>query len=120
MKSVPEKDFQGCVPRCGPWSQPPSADGLGTRLEPGSRADEAVAAGTTVVAASGDSGTTNTVGPPAVDPNVVSVGATTSFRAVAQQGITGRNGKWVNDNIAEFSSAAPANRLRTPRARRPW
>jgi hypothetical protein len=67
--------------------------------------DEAVDAGITVVAASGDAGVTNTMGSPAVDPAVISVGATTSLRSVAQQGITGTNGQWANNNIAEFSSS---------------
>ncbi|MEU5041321.1 S8 family peptidase [Streptomyces griseorubiginosus] len=63
--------------------------------------DAAVAAGVTVVASSGDSGTSGTVGSPASDPNVIGVGATTSFRLAAQAfGYT----KWTDDNITGLSS----------------
>ncbi|MEU3343048.1 hypothetical protein, partial [Streptomyces sp. NPDC006668] len=37
-----------------------------------------------MVAGSGDSGTSGTVGSPASDPNVIGVGAGTSFRLAAQ------------------------------------
>ncbi|KUN73324.1 peptidase [Streptomyces canus] len=63
--------------------------------------DAAVAAGVTVVASSGDSGTSGTVGSPASDPNVIGVGATTSFR-LAAQGYGYR--KWTSDNITGLSS----------------
>lgn len=75
-------------------------------------ADEAaVAAGVTVVVSSGDAGITSTIGTPASDPGVISVGATTDFRSTAQADSGGfdnpavGNGKWVNNNIAAFSSA---------------
>ncbi|MFI1034464.1 S8 family peptidase [Streptomyces sp. NPDC020951] len=62
----------------------------------------AVAAGVTVVASSGDSGTSGTVGASASDPEVIGVGATTSFRLVAQAYGYPRG---TSDNIAALSSA---------------
>ena len=74
-----------------------------------SLADEAaVAAGVTVVTSTGDGGVTNTEGQPAVDPAVVSVGATTTFRDQAQTGTGGaRNlaSSWASNNTASLSSA---------------
>jgi Subtilase family/Peptidase inhibitor I9 len=68
----------------------------------------AVAAGTTVTVSSGDQGTANTIGSPASDPSSIDAGATTQFRHFAQTtrgGYQLGSGGWVNENIAEFSSA---------------
>jgi hypothetical protein len=71
--------------------------------------DEATAAGTTVTVSSGDAGVTNQTSTPADDPNVIGVGATTSYQVDAQLGyggfqfptVTG----YLNDNISSFSSS---------------
>jgi hypothetical protein len=73
--------------------------------------DAAVAAGVTVVTSTGDAGPTNMVLSPASDPNVLSVGTSTSFRAYEQDFYGGINattpnandGHWINDNISSLS-----------------
>ncbi|MEU6261373.1 S8 family serine peptidase [Streptomyces sp. NPDC047043] len=70
----------------------------------------AVAAGTTVVVSTGDSGVSGTVGSPASDPQVIGVGASTATRLMA--GGYGYGG-WTSDNIAALSSGGttPGNRV---------
>jgi hypothetical protein len=65
----------------------------------------AVAAGVTVVVSSGDSGPASTIA--GVGPEVIAVGATTSFRAYAQLNFGAfplSSGGYLNNNIGSFSS----------------
>jgi Subtilase family len=68
----------------------------------------AIAAGITVVASSGDAGFTNTIGNTAASSPVIGVGATTQLRLYRQTTSFGSQlsaGGWVNDNPSSFSSA---------------
>jgi hypothetical protein len=73
----------------------------------------AVAAGVTVVVSSGDAGPNSTISSPASDPDVLAVGATTTYRAYEQLtygGINalGRGNRYVDDNISSLSSGGVA------------
>jgi subtilase family protein len=92
------------------------SESYGYRQVPGQYAlfyaanDAAVAAGTTVVVSSGDSGVSGTVSSPATDPLVIAAGGTNTLRLEAQA--YGYN-SWTNNNITPLSSGgtAPNNRV---------
>lgn len=71
----------------------------------------AVAAGVTVVASTGDSGISGTIGSPASDPQIIGVGATTAMRLNAQAyGYPG----WTSNDITGLSSGGPTFNGKVP------
>lgn len=68
--------------------------------------DAAVAAGVTIVNSSGDAGYANTVDSPGTDPNIITTGASTTYRIMTQTWDTlpGFSGTWDSDNVSAISS----------------
>ena len=70
--------------------------------------DQATAAGITVTVSTGDAGVTGTLSSPGTDPKVISMGATNTYRLLAQIGYGGARFPevtgWLNNNISSFSS----------------
>lgn len=67
----------------------------------------AVDAGVTVVASTGDAGTSGTIGSPASGSKIIGVAATTSFQSYIQEtggGAQFSNGTWASNNISGLSS----------------
>lgn len=77
---------------------------------------QAVAAGVTVVAASGDAGPGNTFVSPGSDPSAIAVGASTQLRTLKETGFAAGDllgAGWLNNNISYFSSSGFTDNGRT-------
>jgi hypothetical protein len=70
--------------------------------------DNATAAGATVTVSTGDAGVTGTLSSPGTDSKVIAMGASTTYRLLAQVGYGGARFPgvtgWLNNNISSFSS----------------
>jgi subtilisin family serine protease len=78
---------------------------------------DAVAAGVTVTASTGDAGSGNTVGTAASDPWVIAAAGSTSFQVYAQQtsyGFQFSNGRYVSDQLSSLSSGGITQTNRLP------
>jgi hypothetical protein len=77
---------------------------------------QAVAAGVTVVASSGDAGPGNTFVSPGSDPSAIAVGASTELRTLKETGFAAGDllgAGWLNNNISYFSSSGFTDNGRT-------
>ncbi len=78
---------------------------------------DAVDAGVTVVASTGDAGTGNTMGTASTDPWVIAAAGSTSFQLYAQEtdyGFQLGNGRYVSDQLSSLSSGGIAQTNRVP------
>ncbi|HJP74075.1 MAG TPA: S8 family serine peptidase [Pseudonocardiaceae bacterium] len=89
-------------------------ESLGSNPYPDSNTDPfslannaAVSAGVTVVNSSGDAGYGNTNDNPGSDPNIITAGASTTYRIMAQtrNDLPGFAGTWESDNVSAISSS---------------
>ncbi len=78
---------------------------------------DAVDAGVTVTASTGDAGGGNSLGTASTDPWVIGVAGSTQFRAYVQEGYGGAplgNGHWVSDQLSSLSSGGIGQTGRVP------
>ncbi len=78
---------------------------------------DAVDAGVTVTASTGDAGSGNTNGTASTDPWVIGVAGSTQFQAYVQSSYSGAqlgNGRWVSDQLSSLSSGGISQTGRVP------